>query len=169
MPFRYFSPGATLFGLVVAGIFSLFSGGRRRRRRTVATSQIPQPDPVRQANFSAMQRVVAMHTDCTAEVIDIIVTGHRHVSTFRLLSPGREVELRAYNDDIKVFAYGQYVCELIPRVGSNVPRLFAEKIPFEAYLGGRDMAFLDNDSLDLCSIIIFYKLDGVPPTKVDLH
>ena len=56
----------------------------------------------------------------------------------------------------------------IPDKRSNIYRLFDENIPYEAYLGGRDSAYLSDDDADFCSIIIFYKIDGIPPTKVNL-
>lgn len=115
-----------------------------------------------------MQKVISEYEDYTAEVISINVFGRKRVSTFRLLSPGRKVDLRMSKGDIKVFAYGQYIADLITPASSNLPRLFEENIHFDAYLGGRDMAFLSHDTYDSCSIIIFYKLEGIPPTKVNL-
>lgn len=96
----------------------------------------------------AMRKVVAEHEDCTAEVIKINVFGRRRVRTFRILSPGHKVELRMKKGDIKVFAYGEYVADLIPSPDSNLPRLLGEQIPFEAYLGGRDMCFMYNEEYD---------------------
>lgn len=164
MPFRHFSPEATLFALVAAGVMKLFPGSKKRRY----TYTRDEPSAEEEANISAMQGVVSAHEDCTAEVIPINVFGRRQVETFRLLSPGDKVTLRIKNDDIKVFAYGQYICELIPQADSNLERLLKDNVPFEAYLGGRDLAFLYSDTYDSCSIIVFYKLEGAGPTKVNL-
>lgn len=88
-----------------------------------------------------MKKVVAEHQDCTAEVIGINIFGRRKAETFRLLSPGMEVELLMKKGDIKVFAYGEYIAELIPSEGCRLPQLFDVHIPFEAYLGGRSLIF----------------------------
>lgn len=70
--------------------------------------------------------------------------------------------------EIKVFSYGDYISDLFTTSDSNLPRLFKEQVSFDAYLGGRNRLFLEDDDYDSCSIIVFYKLDGVPPTKVNL-
>ncbi len=164
MPFRFFSPGATIFSLVFAGVMSLVFKTKKRKPTHISN----QPTSEEDANIAAMKVVLSEHEDCTAEVIDINVFGRRRVETFRLLSPGRRVELRMKKDEIKVFSFGEYIAELITPADSNLPRLFNEHIHFDAYLGGRDMTFLYSDTYDSCSIIIFYKIDGIPPTKVNL-
>lgn len=164
MPFRYFSPGAIFFTFVIAGVLSLISRPKKKYIRHISQPPTTEED----ANVSAMKRVISEYKDYTAEVIPINVFGRRRVETFRLLSPGRKVELRIKNGDIKVFAFGEYIAELITPVDSNVPKLFDEQIHFDAYLGGRDRTFLYDDTYDSCSIIIFYKLDGIPPTRVNL-
>lgn len=164
MPFRDCTPGAILFSLVTAGVMKLFSGSKKRRY-TYTPDELSAEE---EANISAVQIIVSAHEDCTAEVIPIRVFGKRRVDTFRLLSPGDKVTLKIKNDEIKVFAYGEYICELIPEAGSNLYRLFEDNVPFEAYLGGRDLSLKYQDSFDFCSIIVFYKLEGVGPTKVSL-
>lgn len=163
MPFRFYSPGATIFSLVFAGVMSLFSSSRKRP----VVHSSPQPSEA-EKNVSAMQKLVSEYEGYTAEVIDINVFGRRRVETFRLLSPGRKVELRIKKGDIKVYAFGEFIAELITPVTSNLPRLFEENVNFDAYLGGRDSVFLYDDTYDSCSIIVFYKLDGVPPTQVNI-
>ena len=99
MPFRYYSPGVTIFVLVVACVLSLLSGSKKRHRvRPTRQTSTPEEDE----NIAAMRKVVAEYADCTAEVIQINVFGRRRVRTFRLLSPGRKVELRIKKGDIKV-------------------------------------------------------------------
>lgn len=119
-------------------------------------------------DIAEMKKVVAEHNGWTAEVININVFGRRRVETFRLLSPGRKVELRMKNGDIKVFAYGEYISELIVSPDSSLPRLFNENITFDAYLGGRDQVFMYDNTYDSCAIIVFYKIDGIPPTEVNV-
>lgn len=169
MPFRYFSPGATIFSLVAAGVMSLFS--RSKKSSSTASfspsSTTSYQSKVEEENVSAMQEIVSQHKDCTAEVIDINIFGRRRVETFRLLSIGQKIDIRMKKGDLKVFAYGEYIAELIPSAGSNLEQLFKEHIQVDAFLGGRNYT-LHDDTYDTASIILFYKLDGVPPTKVDL-
>ncbi len=113
-----------------------------------------------------MQDVVDAHREYTAEVFSFYVSGIKRVKTFRLLNPGDELEIRAVGNKFKVFAFGEYMNDLIIPESSHIPRLFKDKIPFETYLGGRDLDYIYNDEIDFASIIIFYKIDGVPPTKV---
>lgn len=158
-----------LLSLIFGGILSLIPEKKKKRYKGNSyqpshSSSQPKVMTERESNISAMGKVVTEHEDSTAEVI----FGRRKVETFRLLSPGRKVELRMKKGDIKVFAYGEYMGELFIPKGSNLPRLFEENIPFEAYLGGRDLNMLSFENMDFCSIIVFYKLDGVPPTKVNL-
>lgn len=153
--------------LVVMCIWHLYSTRKKK------LSQPPVGyDPMaaeKSQNISAMQKVVDEHKDFTAEVISFSVSCKKRVKKVRLLDPGDEIEIRAVRDDLKVYAFGEYMSDLIIPESSNIPRLFKEKVPFEAYLGGRDLNFINNEQIDFASIIIFYKLDGVSPTKVNLQ
>lgn len=164
MPFRYSSPGATAFALVAAGVLSLFPTKRSSDHIRPALS----PSTSDNTDIEELKKVVAEHDGCTAEVINLNVFGRKRVETFRLLSPGRKVELRMKKGDIKVFAYGEYISELIVSPDSNLPRLFNENIAFDAYLGGREQVFMCDDTYDSCAIIVFYKIKGIPPTKVNV-
>lgn len=116
-----------------------------------------------------MQQITRLHSDCTAEVLNFNVFGKRKVSTIRLIDPGDKIEVRCYKDEYKVFLYGEFMADLYPPKDSLIPRLFAEGVKFESYLGGRDMAMLYTDDIDFCSAIIFYKIPGIGPTKVNLR
>lgn len=130
----------------------------------------PMPLSTREReNIAEMERVVAQYEGYTAEVFDITVFGRKKVDTFRLLNPGRKVELRKCSKELyEVLAFGDSVADLFAMEPSNLPQLFEENIPFYAYLGGRNRAFMSRDDFDDCKIIVFYKMDGVPPTKVNL-
>lgn len=162
--YRFYSPGTTIFAILVMCILSLFP--RRKKLRVSKTCN--EPSDTERANISAMKKVVAEHEGFTAEVIPINVFGRKRVETFRLISPGHSVELRMKDGDIKVFLFGEYIAELLLPTDSHLQQILAESIPFDAYLGGRDLAFMYDDAYDSCSIIVFYKLKGVPPTKVNL-
>jgi len=120
-------------------------------------------------NLSAMQKIVDAHKDFTAEIISFSVSGKHRVKNFRLLDPGDEIEVRSDGENFKLYAFDEYVTDLIIPESSHIPDLFKNKIPFDAYLGGRDLNFIHNDQMDFASLIFFYKIDGVPPTKVNLQ
>lgn len=115
-----------------------------------------------------MKKIASLYTDHTAEVIPFFVHGKKRVETSRLIDLGNKVELRLNDGNIKVFAYGDYIAELFPDKGSHLEKVMEKGIPFHAYLGGRDLAYRFDEDRDSCSIIVFYKLDGIPPTKVIL-
>ena len=84
MPFRFSTPGVTLFSLVAAGIMSLF----RAPKKHIRTSRPSQPPCV-----SRVQEIVNTHSDCTAEVFNIFVKGRRSVRIFSDITPGDRVGL----------------------------------------------------------------------------
>lgn len=169
-------PLPILIFAIVAFICYLFKTGRRQQSDSNLYDSVmsANSDPLTERerkNISDVEKLVARYDGYTAEVFDINVFGRRKVETFRLLNPGEEVTLRKYrntNGIYKVFAFDEYVADIIVTGSSRLPQLFQQKIPFYAYLGGRDRAFRFRDDYDSCSIIVFYKMDGVPPTKVNL-
>ncbi len=136
----------------------------------IITNPPPEPPTERdRENVRAMERLVAQYEGYSAEVFDIYTSGRRNVETIRLLRPGDEIELR---QSIEVFfdvlAFGKKVSLLFVPDTSNLPRIFKEKIPYFAYLGGRSKTFQYERTFDLSRIIVFYKMEGVPPTRVNL-
>lgn len=168
--------GDAPFFLVLLSIFAFFFDTRKRRSKPTSIASPEESDiweeekkREEQQNTEAAQRLVEAHADCTAEVINIIVWGWGRVYDFRKLRPGDPVEISRHKGEFKVFSHGRYIADLYPGKESRLPRIFDESIPFEAYLGGRDMrnAYVETER-DYCSIIIFYRIPGVAPTKVNL-
>lgn len=125
---------------------------------------------------SEIEKVVRAHNGCTAEVFEIMAFGRTRVErTMYSMVLGDRVELRRHDGVIKIYGFYHgtdltfYINDLlmIPDT-SLLPKLFDENIPFEAYLGGRDVYCSSNDMIFL-SIIVFYHVEGIPPTKVNLH
>lgn len=153
--------------LVVMLICHLYSTRRKK---------LPRPpvgyDPLadeKSKNMSAMQIIVDAHKDFTAEVISFSVSGKRRVKNFRLIDLGDELDIRCVDGDYKVYVFGEFVSDLIIPESSYLPKLFKDKIPFEAFLGGRDLNLLNNEQIDVASLILFYRINGVAPTKVNLQ
>ena len=153
----------------IGGFFIYMYKHRTLARKCSETLSTPTPEE--KSNVLAMEKVVAAHEGCSAEVFNISVLGRRKVETFRLLSLGCKIELRlkrGCSACVDVLAFGKYITDFIPDLGSNLPRLLKKKRQFDAYLGARNLAFSYNDTCDFCSVIILFKLDGVPSTHVNL-
>lgn len=147
-------------------IYHLYSTRRKKLK-----SPPPGYDPLapqKAKNISTMQEIVEAHADFTAEVFTVCVNGLAKVKTFRRLYPGDTVTMKLVDDDVQLYALGKYVCDMLIPEGSRLPELLRTGVAFEAYLGGRDMAYVYDNTMDFASIIIFYKIPGVPPTQVNL-
>lgn len=153
--------------LVVMCIWHLYSTRRKKLSRPPVAY-----DPLateKSDNLSAMQKIVDAHKDFTAEIILFSVSGKHRVKNFRLLDPGDEIEVRSDGENFRIYAFNEYVSDLIIPESSLIPDLFKNKIPFDAYLGGRDLHYIHNDRIDFASLILFYRIDGILPTKVNLQ
>lgn len=159
-------PLPIVFLLVVYFIYQVCKPRRNSYRRTLGADGLT---PQERANVETMKKIVAQYEDYTAEVINFAVSGRKIVSYWREVPIGTPLEIR--KDGIMYYVYesGRRIYWFVKSEGSNIERLFDENIPFHAYLGGRNGAFLSGEDLDFSSIIIFYKIDGVPPTKVNLQ
>ncbi|MDE7401957.1 MAG: hypothetical protein K2M87_00925 [Muribaculaceae bacterium] len=158
--FRSYSPGATLFSLVVAGFMSLIKPSRKIVKQTPDSSPSPYLDRVR--------KVVVSHADCTAEIFNIFVSGARKVRIFSELTPGDRVELRLRNGDVSVYADGEYMDSPLLSDSSRLHSLLESNADVEAFLGGRDATYC-TDEAEFCSIVAFYKIKGVPPTDISVE
>lgn len=133
------------------------------------------PEPMTPGD-SEVEKVVKAHSDCTAEIFEIMAFGRTRVErTMYSMTPGDRVELRRHDGVIKVYGFYHgtdltfYINDLlmIPAT-SLLPKLFDEDITFEAYLGGRDV-YSSSKDMAFLSIIVFYHIEGISPTKVNLH
>lgn len=156
--FRYYTPGSTIFSLLAAGILSLLKPRRRMSR---------QYDKAVEPSMSNIQRVVNSHVDCTAEVFGICILGAQKTAYSSRLVPGDRVYLEERNNSVEVLAGDIVISNAELPKDSNIPRVLSSGIPFDAYLGGRDVLHSSEDA-DFCSVIVFYKIDGVPPTKIEM-
>ena len=128
---------------------------------------LPKADDVA---VSKISRVVDSHADCTAEVLKMTVSGRRKSEASKELQLGDMVILQL-NDggEVRVQLTDNLYGLLDDVSDSRIPSLLSAGHYIEAYLGGREMSFYYSDSLDVVYIIVFYKIDGVPPTKVNLQ
>lgn len=157
--FRIYPPGVTLIALLVAGVLTLFRSKRKTRRP--ASDYAPSP------YLDRVKDVVDSHSDCTAEVFNIFVSGADKVRIFSELIPGDRVELRLRDDEVSVYVKGIFMSATILSDSSSLCKLLQSGEDVEAFLGGRDVAYC-TDNAEFCSIIAFYKIEGIAPTHVIL-
>lgn len=119
-------------------------------------------------NLSRMTKVAEQYSDHTAEVFNFSVHGKSKVLTCRLLQPGDKIELRLKDNFLKIFAFGKFISEIYVGSDSNLHMVFEKNIQFHSYLGSRYNYFMIYENFDYCKVIIFYKVEGIPPSKVDV-
>ncbi len=113
-----------------------------------------------------MQDIADRFKDYTAEVIPFYVRGVSQVYSFRQANIGQRVEIKLIKHGLQVFYKNEFIANLYPDTGSRLEQLIRDKVRFNAYLGGRDLSYRFDTDIDSCSVIVFYRLPGVPPTKV---
>lgn len=158
MPFRITTPGATIFSLIAAGILSLF-GGSRCKTRSSKRGYTPYVSPI--------QRVVDAHRDCTAELFNIFVNGRKRVGVFSELTPGDRVSINLDGACLVISAGHTTIASAELPASSLLPTAFQNGVDIDAYLGGRDVANA-SETAEFGTIVVFYKLEGVPPTHINL-
>lgn len=158
--FHLFSPGVIIFSLITAGILSLIRPSKKTRKSVSGSAHSPYSDKVR--------RAVASHADCTAEIFNVFVSGVGKVRMFSELTPGDRVELRLRDGEVSVYADGKYMCTPLLPDSSRLRRLLESDVNVDAFLGGRDVTSCAVEA-EFCSIIAFYKIDGVPPTHISVE
>ncbi|WP_295732360.1 hypothetical protein [uncultured Muribaculum sp.] len=116
-----------------------------------------------------LRDIADAHADFSAEVFMLNVHGRKAVAEVDYLSAGDALELyETSSDDICVRTLDgvKLGTPLIP-IQSDFRRALAEHVEYEVYMGGRNNGFMDNGAL--ITIIVFYKLDGVPPSHLTIE
>ena len=132
------------------------------KRHSHATKQHHEP------YVSQVQRVLDDHADCTAELFNIFVHGRKRVAPFSSLTPGDRMEMTLHGDKISFYTDGTMVAEIDLPESSMLPEAFKTDIRPEAFLGGRDVANASEDA-EFATVIVFYKINGIPPTKIKIE
>lgn len=155
-------PGLT-FASIVAAIGELTS---RKRKPSAAKIQADEKRRQKQ-RANAAQRMIDAHADCTAEIFDVSVRCFPERQYIRDLSIGDKVDIRRINGIYQLWSKDNKICNIDVPETSRLPYIFDHNVRKFAYLGGK----MPNEYLfnfTNASIIVFYRLRGVPPTKVNL-
>lgn len=156
--FHHYGLGSWIATAIIVGILKLF----KMPKRTLAPAKDVKPyvDDVR--------KVVAKYADCTAEVVNVFVSGRKKVALMHVLTPGDRVELGLHDGLSALFVKGEYMTTLLLPDNSRIPNLLKNDVDINAFLGGRDVTASSVDA-EFCSVIAFYKIEGVPPTVVNIN
>lgn len=168
---RFFSPEATIISLIVMGIMVGISKAQKKSRRTSVANfdWNAVPPSMTQQRKSTMRKITEQHSDCSAEIFSFCAFDKNTVNALDDMDVGDRVwvELNRKFNDYVIFAncYEKRLDESLIPPGSHLKQVLQKYVPCEAYLGGKGYI---GDGIS-GNIIVFYKLDGVPPTKVELE
>ncbi len=154
-------------GLILYGIGYLLFGRKKRSRSSISQISASEKQK-RKDNCDRMQNIADRYKDYTAEVIPFYVRGVSQVYALRQANIGQKLEIKLINHGLQVFYNNEFIANLYPDSGSRLEQLIHDNIRFNAYLGGRNPSYPVDLDIDSCSLIVFYQLPGVPPTKVIL-
>lgn len=156
-------PLPILILLVISFVCYLY----KHRDRTANLSDFPTRVPTSEP--SLIQSVIDSHTDCTAEIFDVCsYTLNTNPVTMKHV-PGDPVELKMVDGNVAVYIDGTFINKLYPTKGSLLKQVVESGHRFHAYIWSRDMEASNPNWMDFLSVVIFYKMEGVPPTKVNLN
>lgn len=161
--------GAIVCAIVLYLISKLYKIWEKAKRVTKSFPADCSPTTEDKENLSRITKVTEQHSDHTAEVFNFSVHGRSKVLTCRLLQPGDKIELRLKDNFLKIFAFGEYLSETYLSDKSNLKMVFEQNILYHSYIGGRYNCFMSDSIFDYFTVIIFYKVDGIPPTKVNIQ
>lgn len=118
---------------------------------------------------SRIKAVVDEHRGFTAEIIDVCsYTLNTNPITMKHI-PGDPVELKMVDDNVAVFIDGAIITTLYCIEDSRLKQVVESGRKFYAYIFERDMEASNPNWMDFLKVIVFYKLDGVPPTIINLN
>jgi hypothetical protein len=132
----------------------------------------PEPEPEQQTatakDYSTLHAIADAHADYTAEVGWVYASGkNRH--SIKNLPIGTKVELRIDSSCglINLFVNGHYI---------GLTSYFEDKTRLFDVIGKNDTlevykcstTYHQSSSMELFSVIAFYKMDGIAPTKVEI-
>lgn len=143
MPFRYYSPGATLFSFAVAGIMSIFGKRKRRCSSAYSVEKKSRPKPL----------AIPQHPGLTSEVFSVSVLDPVHSKRTHALPVGAMVELKLIDIGVYVVAGGQQHRILVP-IGDPLRTVLAENRQYHAYIKEREEGA--SDFYDFFNVIVYF-------------
>lgn len=143
MPFRYYSPGATLFSFAVAAIMSIFGKRKRRCSSAYSVEKKSRPKPL----------AIPQHPGLTSEVFSVSVLDPVHSKRTHALPVGAMVELKLIDIGVYVVAGGQQHRILVD-FGDPLRTVLAENRQYHAYIKEREEGA--SDFYDFFNVIVYF-------------
>lgn len=137
---------------------------KHRSKKVKLSNSFPKSVP--ETIPSRIRSVVEAHSDYTAEIIDVCsYTLNTNPVTMRHV-PGDPVELKMVDGAVAVYIDGTLITKLYYLPDSRLKQVVESGHKFYAYIFDRDKEASNPNWMDFLKVIVFYKLDGIPPTKV---
>jgi hypothetical protein len=159
------SIGLPIFVLILIAGYLLNNASKKLAKKpSKAVSQTTN-------DLRAIHALVDRYADYTAEVTGAFI-GASSSHLTKCLPLGSKIELQLeeltgliyiYVDEQQTLGIATYSEER----GSNIPKLLKEHHPIDTYICGRNTD-LAKGGAELLQVISFYKVDGIPPTKVEI-
>lgn len=121
-------------------------------------------------HLDRIEEIVKKHRDCTAIICDANAYSFEKAQITTKHIPGDPVVLKIVDGRLSLFVDGFFITSLYFVNDPNINGIVERGDAYDAYIFERDIAASSPKWMDFISIIIFYKMDGVPPTdvKIDL-
>ena len=146
MPFGYFSPGLTIFALVVAGILSLIKAPRKR---------VKVSKPIVKADNNKVAPPIPKYEGYISETIDISVLDSVLANKTQKYPINSQVLLTLKGKTIHLVADGIEITPIFPDVDSRLRETMKSNGKYAAYI--KDRVFSGKSSMDLFTLIVFSK------------
>ena len=160
-----------LLGAVVFGAIYLIVRSRKKAKaEEIEAKEQAAIESKTTTKHLVMQDIIAQHSDCTAEVVNVFVSGEENARVSNSVGVGDRVALSIDEDDFVCLKIGGHnVAEILALPeSSQIPALIKGGSNMVVFVGGRNVGMV-SDTTDCLSLIVFYHLPGVPPTKVSLE
>ncbi len=158
-----------IFAVVSFIIFAVRSGKGRSSSSDChrpAAKNLPRNDRRRVA------RILEEYSEYTAEVFHFIAGSPEDVDVSIRHAPGDEVYIRKSKKDGRTVTVidGREIGVIFSLNGANylLCDLITREIPIKAFILDRDMQASSPTFKDFLKIVVFYKMEGVPPSHLSL-
>lgn len=118
--------------------------------------------------YQLLRHVADGHSDCTIEILQLLESG-KNARRIRELHAGEPLQLKPQELFLFADVYtvtGSHLGSCIIPTDSNLEKALEKGIKCEAFMGGKDDGCMGDNIL--ASIVVFFKMEGVPPTQLNI-
>lgn len=155
--------------LVIKIISTLFSPNKNKKSKAMTTLDTIKAVYGREKTDRCMDRLqaaVKRHNDYTMETINFLVTDPEKAKLSKSMLPGDSIDFNIKNGKIRIYKNYVFIASTLLPEDS---RLKSPELKFtpKAIVVTHDWSF-SVMSKDFITVAFFYKIDGVPPTRVNI-